>query len=334
MRVLDTDTLSPSDRADAYQATVSANCSSSMALFEDAATFSAELHVYDFGPATVFNIDASGNTLRRTPRMSRAADKCEITLALPMRTMNRLSWRQDDDVYGPTDLMLVDLSAPYVYRWEGQGASYALHIDFERLGLPMDLIYRASRQLRSSPLYDLVRDHVARTVTDAALIEQSGAAATVGSASAELMHALIVSAADDSRRLSDSLQASTAARVQAYVRLHIRDPHLGAERIANDNGLSVRALYKLYETLGISLEQSIIEQRLLGARSDLSAASPRFGSISALSRAWGFSNPSFFATRFRQAYGVTPSQWRNRSNPTDGTDPTDRTDRTDAGPSS
>jgi AraC-like DNA-binding protein len=311
MRVLDTTTLSPSERADAYQATVSANCSSSMAIFEDAATFSADLHVYDLGTATVFNIDASGNTLRRTPQMSRAADKCEITLALPMKTMNRLAWGQDDVVYGPTDLMLVDLSAPYVYRWEGDGASYALHVDYERLGLPMDVIYRASARLRSSPLYGLVRDHVARTVTDAATIERSGAAASVGAASAELMRALIVTAAGDSGRLDDSLQTSMAARVQAYVRMHLREPDLGPERIAADNGLSVRALYTVYESLGVSLEQSIIEQRLLGARSDLSAERPRFDSIGALARAWGFSSPSFFSSRFRQAFGVTPTQWRD-----------------------
>ncbi len=275
MLVLDTRELSPADRADAYQATVSQNCSSSMAVFEDARSFQAELHVFDLGVGTVFNIDASGNTLRRTPQQSRAAEKCEITLALPVRTHNRLAWRQDDIVYGPSDLMLVDLSAPYVYRWEGEGASYAFHVDYDTLGLSMELIHRASSRLRSSPLYALVRDHIASVVTGAREIELGGQAPRVGAATAELMHALIVSAAEDSARLAESLHSSAAARVQAYIRLHLRDPDLAPDKIARANGLSVRALYKLFESMELSLEQRIIDKRLLGARTDLGAEAQR-----------------------------------------------------------
>ena len=311
MLVLDTSSVPAPERADAYQSAVSANCSSSMAIFEDASSFGAELHAYDFGPATIFNIEASGNSLRRTSQMARAADKCEITLALPMRTTNRLSWRQREDVYGPAELMLVDLSAPYVYRWEGEGASYALHVDYEALGLPMDVIYRASDRLRSSPLYPLVRDHVANLVTNAQLIEESGQAARVGAASAELMHALIVSAAGDTQRLDDSLHESLTARIQAYVQLHLGDPTLSAAGIAVANGISVRKLYELYESMELSLEQSIIEQRLLGARADLSARRQRYDSIGAVARAWGFSSPSFFSARFRQRFAMSPRECRD-----------------------
>jgi AraC-like DNA-binding protein len=60
--------------------------------------------------------------------------------------------------------------------------------------------------------------------------------------------------------------------------------------------------------MGQSLEQSIIEQRLRGARADLVASHRRFTSIAAVAHAWGFSNPSFFSTRFREAFGVTPRQ--------------------------
>ncbi|WP_176308432.1 helix-turn-helix domain-containing protein [Micromonospora sp. NBS 11-29] len=56
------------------------------------------------------------------------------------------------------------------------------------------------------------------------------------------------------------------------------------------------------------MEQSIIEQRLRGARADLTASRPRHTSIAAVSRAWGFATPSFFSSRFRAAFGVTPRQ--------------------------
>lgn len=316
MLVLDTDQLAPQERADAFQSTVSANCSTSMASFEDASTLRARMHVVDLGPAKVFTIDASGTTLRRTPQMARAADERSIVLALPVRTHNRMVWARDEVFYGPSDLMLVDLSVPYVYGWRGLGASYALHVDVDYLGLPRDDVHAAARDLRASPLYQLVRDHIGYVTTNADTIADSEAAVHVGAASAELMRALVVSAAGSSRRASDVLHASLTARVQAYVRAHLADPDLGAASIAAANGLSVRALYKLYESLGLSLERSIISQRLDGARTDLAAPRPRYTSIAATARAWGFANPSFFSTRFREAFGVTPRQWHAATRPT------------------
>lgn len=308
MLVLDTRSMPVPERAEAFQATVSDNCSSSMASFEDAGAVQARMSVYGFGTAKVFTIEASGTTLRRTPRMARATSESSVTLALPMRTDNHLTWGREQRLFGPRDLILVDLSVPYVYGWAGHGASYALHVDVDHLGVPRDAIHTASRELRASPLYELVRDHVAHVTANAHRLAGGPGAMELGAASAELMRALVVTAAGDSRRRADVLQSSMQARVEAYVRAHLRDPDLTPARIAAANAISLRALYKLYETLGRSLEQSIIEQRLLGARADLTSARRRHSSIAATARAWGFANPSFFSSRFREMFGVTPRQ--------------------------
>ncbi|WP_238006859.1 helix-turn-helix domain-containing protein [Dactylosporangium sp. AC04546] len=308
MLVLDTHTMPAGDRAAAFQATVSGNCSSSLALFEDPGAIHARMTVCDFGSAKVFNIDASGTTLRRTPRIARSSDETSIVLALPMRTDNHMAWQREDRLFGPRDLILVDLSLPYVYGWKGTGASYALHVDVDDLGVPRDMIHAAARELRGSPLYELVRDHVARITAQAETLAASAAAPELGAASAELMRALVVSAAGDGARLRDAMHSSLQARVQAYVRNHLRDPDLSPPRIAAATNISVRALYKLYEGIGESLEQSIIRQRLQGARTDLTAPRPRYTSIAAVARAWGFSNPSFFTAKFRAEFGVTPRQ--------------------------
>ncbi|WP_250031309.1 helix-turn-helix domain-containing protein [Paractinoplanes maris] len=312
MLVLDTGSLPVAERAEAFQATVSANCSSSMASFEDPGSISARMAVSDFGVARVFTIDASGTTLRRTPRMSRSGAERSIVLALPMRTDNHMSWEREERLFGPRDLILVDLAVPYVYGWKGTGASYALHVDVDHLGLPRDLIHAAAKNLRGSPLYELVRDHVARVTAQAGPLAAGAGATELGAASAELMRALIVSAAADGRRLRETMHDSLAARVQAYVRANLRDPDLTPARIAAANAISLRALYKLYESLGQSLEQSIIEQRLRGARADLSSPRRRHTTIAAVARSWGFANPSFFASRFREAFGVTPRQLADR----------------------
>jgi AraC-like DNA-binding protein len=68
----------------------------------------------------------------------------------------------------------------------------------------------------------------------------------------------------------------------------------------------------LFEKEGISLEQWIIEHRLAGARTDLASPAGRRRPIASVARAWGFSDPSFFSSRFRRSYGVTPRQWQQR----------------------
>ena len=83
----------------------------------------------------------------------------------------------------------------------------------------------------------------------------------------------------------------------------------GQGRVGDELGGALAA-HRKGDDLVISLEQSIIQQRLNGVRTDLSAARQRYSSIAATARAWGFTNPSFFGQRFRQAFGVTPRQWR------------------------
>ncbi|MEV1293391.1 helix-turn-helix domain-containing protein [Pseudonocardia sp. NPDC049635] len=308
--ILDTDSVTPGERAEALQNAASQNCSTSAATFIDPDDVQGRVHMYDFGLSTVLNIEASGTTLRRTPRMSRAMNECSIALALPVRATNTMSWQREYRAFGPRDLILVDLSSPYVYTWPDHGASYALHVDFETLGLPMEMIRTAAARLHTSPIYDLVREHVARITTNARALEGTAAAGHLGAATVELMHALVISAAQDEGGTDEALHATTATRVQSYVRLHLRDPELSPARIAAANGLSVRALFQIYASLGTSLEQSIIDQRLLGARSDLRSAARRHHAVATIAMSWGFTNPSHFSRRFREAFGCTPRDCR------------------------
>lgn len=313
--VLDTSTVAPGDRAEAFQSTVSSNCSSSLATFEDPSSLWADMHVVELGRTKVFTIDASGTVLRRTPKHSRAMDHCEVALALPMRTDNRMTWDREEQFFGPRDLILVDLSAPYEYGWRGSGASYAFHVDYADLGLPMDAVRVAAVRLRASPLYSLVRDHVVALTTQARRLEGSASAAHVGDGARELMRALIASVAGDDASAAETMHTSLEARVRAYVRAHLRSADLTPARIAAAHGISVRALYALYEQAGASLEQAIIRQRLAGARRDLARPELASTPIGDVARSWGFANPSFFAARFKAEFGVTPRQWRATPRP-------------------
>jgi len=310
MLILDTDALPPQERAEAFQAIISGASSTNLATFDDPANVRAHLHLYDFGPGRVFNVRATGNTLLRTPKLARGATEQVVALAVPVIGQNRLRWEREEQILGPRDMLLVDMASPYEYGWHGSGSSYAFQAGYERLGLPMDTIRAARPRLVATPLYPLVRDHILHVTTRAEQLSTDPAAGQLGAVTVELMRALIVSAAQDESLLKDAMATSLVPRILAYVRHHLTEADLEPARIAAAHNISIRYLYRLFETEGISLEQWIIDHRLEGARTDLSSPAGRRRPIASVARAWGFSDPSFFSSRFRRSYGITPRQWQ------------------------
>ena len=59
----------------------------------------------------------------------------------------------------------------------------------------------------------------------------------------------------------------------------------------------------------ISLHEWITGQRLEGAREELAGVGSRHRSIARVAQRWGFTNPTRFSHRFRDAYGITPRDW-------------------------
>jgi AraC-like DNA-binding protein len=311
--IVDTAALAARERADAVQALMSASASSSLVTFQEPGDVWARLNLVELGPGRVFNTEAAGMTLRRSPRVARASEEHRLALAVPLHASVRLSTPREDRLVERREMFLVDLSEPYTFGWEDVGSSYAFQVDAERLGLRMDTVLDAVPRLAASPLYGLVRDHVVGVTQGAAGLSADGDSTSVGLSTLDLMRALIVSAARGARLPADVAAETLVARVLAYTDAHLRDSELAPARIAAVHHVSLRQLYAALAEQQISLEQWIIRRRLERARSTLAESRAARRSIAAVSGEWGFSTPSFFVSRFRQTYGMTPQQWRRES---------------------
>jgi AraC-like DNA-binding protein len=210
---------------------------------------------------------------------------------------------------GERDQVLIVLSAPHDGARPAGATAPALRIALDDLAVSAETVRIAAGRIRASPLHPLVRNHVSHLLVEAPTLPPAAAAA-LDATTVHLVRALILSAAGAAPAPGEPHQASTAARIQAYVAAHLRDPDLGPARIAAANAVSTRTLYKIYEALGTSLGRSILDQRLQGARTDLASPGRRHQSIAAIARSWGFANPSSFAQQFRRAFGSTPRRYR------------------------
>jgi AraC-like DNA-binding protein len=312
--VLDTAGIPAQDRVEAVHTAMMQASAPSHVIHEDpAGEVHARLGLWDLGGANIFTTRASGIRLLRTPKQARQDAMPVVALSVQQQADGRHEQLARQETVAPGELMAVDLSMPYDFSWSGSGAAGCIQIPIDQLGLPVDVIRRGVGNVRRSPLYRLVAQHVAHVTADADRLSADPAAPALGAASIELARALLVSAARvDSREvLADTL----LTRVRAYVRQHVRDPDLRPAAIAAAHNVSLRHLYKVCAQADLSLEQWIIGERLRGAREELRGAGHR--STAAVARSWGFRDPTHFARRFRATYGMTPTEWR-RSTAADG----------------
>jgi AraC-like DNA-binding protein len=100
--------------------------------------------------------------------------------------------------------------------------------------------------------------------------------------------------------------------LKAAIESRLFDPSLAPTRAAAAASFSVRRANALLAREGTSLERYILSRRLEKCRVALEAPAQAHRTIADIAYAWGFSSASHFSHRFREAFGVTPTEYRGR----------------------
>lgn len=93
----------------------------------------------------------------------------------------------------------------------------------------------------------------------------------------------------------------------------LADPELTLPKFAARQGLSVRAIQKVFEARGGSFTSHIRSRRLSRCHVDLTDPKLAHLSISELCYRWGFSDLAHFSRTFRSRYGLSPRQHREEA---------------------
>lgn len=105
-----------------------------------------------------------------------------------------------------------------------------------------------------------------------------------------------------------SVRAGLYAFAVEHIERRLGDPDLMPERIANTLATSLRTLQLAFEEHEDSVAGHIRRRRLARCHADLSR--PGTGTITDVAFRWGFTDSGNFARRFKQAYGIAPSELR------------------------
>jgi AraC-like DNA-binding protein len=210
--------------------------------------------------------------------------------------------------FAPGQISLTDFGSPYQWRSAADSTTMSLRFSYAELCLPLEQIRDAVGDLASSPLYDLFQAHVLQLY---GLLDDdipAAAAESLASATLELTRAVIATVGQQDATRNDVANEALVTRIEAYVQQRLADPGLSAESIARAHHISVRQLYKLWSARELGLAEWIMRGRLEGARREIRRSDS--AGIAAVARRWGFADPTHFGRRFRAAYGLSPSEWR------------------------
>jgi AraC-like DNA-binding protein len=329
VRLLDTDLLDPRERGDAMtEAMRSARVPALLTHEVAPRAVHAKLDLWELGSgATLMHRVSSGFRVRRT--IGQIRDGGEEWLALTL--LGPGSWRftqGGDDRASRSrswELLLVDHGTPYEFVRPRDGAVYAFVVGHDALGLPADVVRRARGQVQRAPLAPMVASHLLSLGTALGTALSGPIADTLGTATTALLRALVLSAVSDpegagGRAGPGGVAGSGAgsllpaqvllAASKSYIDRHLTDRPLTPEAIARAHHVSVRQLYSVWSRNDVSLAGYLIGQRLERARRCLADRSAPARTIAAIAHECGFADTAHFSRRFRDAYGMSPREWR------------------------
>jgi AraC-like DNA-binding protein len=266
------------------------------------------------GDLTVFSAESSALTIRRTPVLAR--EDVEPCLILGLQRSGTSAIIQDERqvALSKGDMNLVDTTRPFTSINPTGAHQHYFRIPRADLALPDHVISGVTtvRLGADNPVAGLASAYLERLARNSVAISAIPGSTVVDRPSIELIRAMITTQVGADSLARAPLEDSLALRIMEYARAHLGDRDLSGPRIARAHGISSRHMYAVLARSDIQLGEWIRMRRLENCRRELAEPPERTGTVAVIGRRWGFADATNFGRAFRQGYGMSPRDWRER----------------------
>lgn len=267
-----------------------------------------------FGSVQVATVRADPHTVELTEGLATRAKATPLHLTCVLDGEVVIDQGGTHAVAGTDSLFCYDGSCPFVLRMSAPIHMVTVKFDHRlvdlRVGLehPLRAATWSGREGAGGLLASLLR-----SLTGHMRELDAVAAGYLGSSLASLVTAVC---AEKLRYGGEGAAAARRAqlhRIKSYARARLGDPGITPPLLAEVHHVSLRYLQLLFQDEGTSPAQWIRNERLAGCREDL--GNPRMAhlTVAHIGERWGLHGASHFSKLFRQRYGITPREWRQRS---------------------
>ncbi len=274
---------------------------------------SGRISAHRLGYLQVSTIEADPQCMSRTHRHITQPGGEFVTVCVQISGRGVLTQDGRTAHLTPGALVVYDTSRPYALDQPEPFRLHVFQLPRRVLGMPEAVIHQVTAAAVPP------EEGVARTFTPFLNVLATAAAQCsprvgeqLGGTVSDLLAALISEQAarhepTDHGTAGDAL----ALRVRGYVNQHLADPDLSPHTIAAHHHISVRYLHKLFESEGTSIGRWIQQRRLEECSRELARRGRTNPTVSSIAQRWGFVNPTHFSRAFRNAYGMSPREWRS-----------------------
>jgi AraC-like DNA-binding protein len=271
-----------------------------------------------FGPVQVAGIHWNVAGLRRTASAMTDDVEPHVFVGLQESGVSRFAQGGRTAEIRPGDLVVLETVKPYTVSFLGTVRTATVRVPTQTLGLPPPLLkgITAVRLSHDRPVVDTAAAFFSRLVRNQSAMDQADAA-RLAQPCIELIRAVLTTTVGRDDLAGGPLHDTLTQRVMAYLRLHLAERDLTADRIAAAHHVSVRQLYLTLSRAGISLGDWVRAERLTECRRELASPAHAHLTIEAVARRWGFTSAPHFSRIFRTVYGMSPREWRQGNHRTD-----------------
>lgn len=205
----------------------------------------------------------------------------------------------------PGDITVIDSCQPCDFRFDGLSRQLSLLV-------PRPVMHAALHQAHVSCAERIDGDsrlgqlanQLVRSSSEQPNLDAMEAEATVSALATLLGPAL-------SRNDRDTPHERAFSKAMATIDAHLCEQELTPSLVAKEADVSLRSLYRIFAQKELVVAQHIKRRRLQLCAERL-RNNTNVESLSALCYACGFSDTSYFSTAFKQHFGLSPGQYRDR----------------------
>lgn len=214
-------------------------------------------------------------------------------------------------VLEPGDLTLLDPSVPFSGRFSSDSKLLVLKVPRRsieaRVGATREMI---SRPIKPSDAENSLTSAFLGMLP--AYTEKMGPAAdeSIKNQTLDLVAISLSKAMEAATPTLSSARSLALVKIRAAIEARLSDPSLDSKAVAAAARISVRYANAILAHEGTSIGRLIQKRRLARCRTALEDPSQAHRTVSDIAYGWGFSDMTHFGRRFRAAYGMLPTEYR------------------------